>query len=71
MFRFDLHQLVNLYWVLCESRNSFYNTETILQCDEEVKALIQGRFEIEDVESKVIHFAPIISSEISLKFGQK
>lgn len=71
MFRLDLHELIKLYWILCEGRSSYYNTETMLQCGEEVKALIQEHFKNKEVKNKVTKLGPIISNEIRLKFRKK
>lgn len=66
VLRFDLHQLVNLYWI----RNRI-SCITILQWQEDITTLIQQLMVQDEVETRFAELESTLASEISLKFDKK
>lgn len=73
MLRFDLGQLVNLYWILCEIIYEYNNQnkpEKLLQ-GTDVQKTMQENMKNWRVMMNIDKFKPIIRSEINLKFCEK
>lgn len=65
VLRFDLHQLVNLYWIGLEIES------LSTQWQEDITTLIQQLMVQDEVKTRFAELESTLASEISLKFDKK
>lgn len=68
MLRFDLDELVKLYWIYYEIKCKYSKHE--LGTDVKNKEIMQEHMESWEVRQRIDKFKPMIVSEISSKFGE-